>query len=81
MVDYLEIQTVPMREKIINEVKRFKSFERVLLGRKSPVIIKDIDIRNYAKFLLQEGSTEEKQEFMMCLKSDIIFNNKVVKLK
>jgi hypothetical protein len=80
LIDDLEIQTVPMREKITSEVKRFKSFEQMLLNRKTPVIIKDIDIRNYAKFILQEGSMEEKREFMRCLKSGILLNSKKISL-
>ncbi len=81
LIDDLEIQTVPMREKITSEVKRFKIFESMLLGRKSPVVIKDIDIRNYAKFILQEGSMEEKREFLGCLKSEILLSNKKIELK
>lgn len=52
----------------------------MLLNRKSPVVIKDIDIRNYAKFILQEGSIEEKREFLRCLKSEILLNNKKITL-
>ena len=81
LVNDLEIQTVPMREKITAEVKRFKSFEQMLLGRKTPVVIKDIDIRNYAKFILQEGSMDEKREFLKCLKSEISLSNKKISLK
>ncbi|MCX6747720.1 MAG: hypothetical protein NTW98_02115, partial [Candidatus Nomurabacteria bacterium] len=79
--DDLKIQTVPMREKITSEVKRFKSFEKMLLGRKTPVVIKDIDIRNYAKFILQEGSMEEKREFLRCLSTQILLNNKKISLR
>jgi len=81
LINDIEIQTVPMREKITSEVKRFKSFERMLLGRKTPVVIKDIDIRNYAKFILQEGLMEEKRDFLRCLKSEILLNNKKIVLK
>jgi len=81
LIDDIEIQTVPMREKITSEVKRFKSFEQMLLGRKTSVIIKDIDIRNYAKFILQEGSMGEKREFLRCLKSEISLSNKKIALK
>jgi hypothetical protein len=70
-----------MREKITTEVKRFKSFDSMILGRKSPVVIKDIDIRNYAKFILQEGSMDEKREFLGCLKSEILLSNKSILLK
>ena len=81
LIDDIEIQTVPMREKITSEVKRFKKFEQMLLGSKTPVIVKDIDIRNYSKFILQEGSIEEKREFLRCLKSEIILNKKIIILK
>ncbi len=49
-----------MREKITAEVQRFKKFEQMLLGTKTSVTVKDIDIRNYAKFIPVEGSTDEK---------------------
>lgn len=80
LIDDLEIQTVPMRDKISSEVQRFKKFEQMLLGGKTPVSVKDIDIRNYAKFILQEGSLEEKREFMRCLKSEILLKNKKIYL-
>lgn len=81
LVDDLEIQTVPMKEKITAEVQRFKKFEQMLLGSKTIVAVKDIDIRNYAKFILIEGSMDEKREFMRCLKSGIILDNKRVSLR
>jgi site-specific DNA recombinase len=81
LIDDLEIQIVPMREKINEEVKRFKKFEQMLLGSKTPITVKDIDIRNYAKFILQEGSLEEKREFLRCLSSQITLNNKKISLR
>ncbi|MBP6854886.1 MAG: recombinase family protein [Candidatus Pacebacteria bacterium] len=81
LMDDLEIQTVPMKEQISNDLKRFKKFEQMLLGSKTPIAVKDIDIRNYAKFILQEGTLDEKREFLRCLKSEIILKNKKVTLK
>lgn len=80
LVDDLEIQTVPMKEKITAEVQRFKKFEQMLLGTKTTVAVKDIDIRNYAKFILIEGSIDEKREFLKCLKSGIILKNKGISI-
>jgi site-specific DNA recombinase len=51
LMNDLDIQTVPMREKITNDLKRFKKFEQMLLGSKTAVAVKDIDIRNHAKFI------------------------------
>lgn len=81
LMDDLEIQTVPMKEKITAEVQRFKKFEQMLLGTKTPVAVKDIDIRNYAKFILIEGTMDEKREFMRCLKSEIVLRDKKVELR
>ncbi len=81
LMDDVEIQTVPMREKITAEVHRFKKFEQMLLGTKTTVAVKDIDIRNYAKFIILEGTTDEKREFLRCLRSEILLKNKRVSLK
>jgi DNA invertase Pin-like site-specific DNA recombinase len=81
LIDDLEIQTVPLKEKITEEVRRFKKFQSMLLGNKTPIAVKDIDIRNYTKFILQEGSMDEKREFLRCLKSGIVLNDKKISLK
>jgi hypothetical protein len=78
LIDDLDIQVVPMKERITNEVRRFKLFQQMLLGTKIQVAIKDIDIRNYAKFILVEGDLEEKREFLRCLNSKITLKNKVI---
>ena len=54
LIDDLGIQVVPMREKITNEVRRFKLFQQTLLGIKAQISVKDIDIRNYAKFIFRK---------------------------
>ena len=80
LMDDLDIQVVPMRDKISNEVKRFKLFQQTLLGTKAQISVKDIDIRNYAKFILLEGSMDEKRELLGCLKSKVLLKNKMVSL-
>ena len=81
LIDDIDIQTVPMKERAVEEVKRIKAFEQMLLDTKSIIIIKDIDIRNYAKFILQEGKIEEKRELLRCLKGEIILKSKKIHLK
>ena len=80
LMNDLDIQVVPMKEKIANEVKRFKLFQQTLLGTKAQISVKDIDIRNYAKFILQEGGVDEKRNFLSCLRSQIKLTNKVISL-
>ena len=39
-----------------------------------------IDIRNYAKYILQEGKDVEKRELLGCLKGKIVLKEKNIKL-
>ena len=52
----------------------------MLLGKEERIAVSNIDIRNYAKFILQEGGVMEKREFLRCLKSDLYIKNKKVRL-
>lgn len=80
LIDDLDIKTVPMKEKITEEVKRIKAFEQTLLNTKAIIAVKDIDIRNYAKFILQKGTTQEKRTFLNCLKSRVSLSHKKISL-
>lgn len=81
LVDKLDIQLIPIKDKICKEVRRYKQFQKIILGSKSPIVIKDIDIRNYAKFILQAGSDQEKRELLNCFNGNIILHDKKVSIK
>ncbi len=42
--------------------------------------VKDADIRNYAKYLLTEGSMFEKRDLLGCLKSKVVLSDKKVNI-
>ena len=42
---------------------------------------KGFDIRNYAKYILRDGTTIEKRELLGCLRSEILLNNKQIKIE
>ena len=81
LMDKIDINEISIKEKIKEEVGRFKKFQRVVLENKEKIEIKDIDIRNYAKYILQEGTDIEKRELLSCLKSKLEIKDKVVRLK
>jgi site-specific DNA recombinase len=80
LIDDVDIKSLPMKEKITREVRRYKKFHSMLLDTKSEIIIKNIDLRNYAKFILQEGSIEEQRELIGCLRSNLFLTKKKVYL-
>ena len=43
----------------------------MILGSKEKMVVADIDIRNYAKYILREGKDIEKRELLGCFKSKI----------
>ena len=69
-----------MRDKIKLEVERIKKFQQSVLGIKQDIQIQDIDVRNYAKFILKDGLIQEKRELLGCLKSKILLKDKVINL-
>lgn len=78
LVDKIDLDEIGMKEKIKIEVERFKKFQKNLLGVKEKVEVGDIDIRNYAKYILKDGTDLEKRELLSCMKSKISLKNKIV---
>lgn len=80
LMDTIDLHEIGIKEKIKSEVERFKKFHHSVLGTKTKVQVKDIDIRNYAKYLLREGMPIEKRELLSCLKSKILLREKAITL-
>jgi len=80
LIEKIDIDEIGIKEKIKEEIERFKGFQRVATGIKGKVVVADIDIRNYAKYVLREGKDVEKRELLGCLKSKIELKNKIITL-
>ena len=78
LIDQVNINEIGMQEKIKYEVERIKRFNQSVLNTKQQIQIKDVDIRDYAKFILKDGLIEEKRELLTCFKSKILLKNKIV---
>lgn len=81
IIDKMDINELGMRHKFQEEVDRHRRFQKNVLKEKiEKVDGLDIDIRTYSKYLLKEGSMEEKREVLGCIKSRIMVKNKEVTL-
>jgi DNA invertase Pin-like site-specific DNA recombinase len=80
LMDQIDIDEIGIKEKVKAEVERIKKFNSSLLGVKEKIKVEDVDIRNYAKFVLREGQNLEKRELLGCIKSTIQLKNKVINL-
>jgi DNA invertase Pin-like site-specific DNA recombinase len=78
IIKTIDLDEIGIKEKIKLEVERFKKFQKVIHSGKEKIDATDIDIRNYAKYILQEGSDIEKRELLGCLKRKILLKNEVI---
>jgi DNA invertase Pin-like site-specific DNA recombinase len=76
LIEDVKISEKSMRNKIKEEVSRIKKFNQLLLGIEQDISVSSIDIQNYAKFILKEGSIDEKRELLGCLNGRIVLRDK-----
>jgi len=79
-VDKLDFKKLPVQEKIEGEIKRFKKFQMMATGENQNIDVSNVDVKNYIKFLLQEGDDQEKRELLTCLNGEILLKNKVINI-
>lgn len=81
-IDIIDIDELGIRDKIERELKRYNTFRAGVLGvEKEKQNLTEVDIRNYAKYILNEGTILEKRELLSCLKSKLVLEDRKLKLE
>lgn len=80
LMDKIDLDELGIKNRIEDEIKRFNKFRSGVLGHKQDKIEVDVDTRNYAKYLLKEGTLVEKRELLGCLKSELMLKDKKISL-
>ncbi len=80
-INKLDFKKIAVQDKIQAEIKRFKKFQIMTTGKNDNIDVSDVDVKNYIKFLLQEGDDQEKRELLTCLNGEILLKNKVIEIK
>ncbi|EKD86165.1 MAG: resolvase protein [uncultured bacterium] len=83
IVDKIDLSTIGIKQKLEQEMSRFNNFRNKVLGLSEEQKTKQsgLDLRAYAKYLLKEGSLEEKRELMQSFTSKLLLINKQVVLE
>ena len=82
VIDKVNINDLGMRMKLEEEIKRFNRLQR-LATRGTPnmkIDENDIATREYAKYVLKEGSVTEKRELLGHLRSRLVLKDKKITL-
>lgn len=81
IIDKINLDKSGIKKKLEVEIERHKKFHSGIMGKtEQEYNAKDADIRNYAKYLLIEGSMFEKRDLLTCLKSRILLKEKSVRV-
>lgn len=83
ILDKVDIDRVTTMEKVQKEVMRYRKFSYGVLGQETNAQKQslEIDVRNYAKYILTEGSKEDKRELLGCLRSRLELKDRTIYLR
>ena len=82
LIDDLELDEIGAQEQFHDELARYQKFNGVL-GKNGHTIIKKpaIDLRAYAKYVLQEGTKDEKREILKYVSGELFLRDQKVYLE
>lgn len=83
LIDKIDIDEIEAKEKIQEEINKYKQFSYAVLGRETEFDKKTIeaDLRNYIKHVLRTGTKDQKREILDCLRSEVVVLDKRILLK
>lgn len=81
LFDSISVNRMRISEKLNREVERHRKFVNGILGQEvAETQTNQVNIRNYAKYILQEGTRDEKREIMGCIDATIFIKDSKVYL-
>ena len=81
MFDTLSLNKVKLNTKLDDEIQKFKKLQAMFLGKKRTDKIESVDLRDYAKFVLREGSILEQRSVLGCVSSELVLKNSEITTK
>ena len=75
MLDTISLDQVKLNTKLNAEIQKFKKLQAMFLGKKKTEKIESIDIRDYARFVLTEGTVLEQRSILECISSVLTLNS------
>jgi hypothetical protein len=82
IIDKIDVNEIGIRHKFEDEIKRYNKFRKEVLRlhNEKPLSNEEIDIKTYAKYILREGSIQEKRELLSFLKGKLVVSGKRVEI-
>ena len=82
-MDKIEFDEKASMKKFEGEIKKYNRLTQLMFGDKfiKGQKGKSIDLRAYAKYILREGTKEEKRDLLLSLKTEIFIKGKEIVIK
>lgn len=81
LMDKIDLNETGVKHRFEDELKRYNKFSRRVLGMQDKTRAhQEIDLRTYAKYILREGTNEEKRELMGCFKSRLFIKQRTIEM-
>ena len=83
ILDEIDLDELGIQGQFKEEVERYYKFSKGVLGIQLNQFEKqkEIDLRNYAKYILKEGVIQEQRNLLSNLKSRLVMRDKTIKLE
>ena len=81
LLDQVDLDELGLTERVKQEVARYNRFRSGVLGIKEADQQTDTNIRNYAKYMIKEGTIYEKREILEYMKNKLVITEKVLSLE
>jgi hypothetical protein len=81
MLDSIGLDNVKLSLKLNAEIQKFKKLQAMFLGKKKTEDVESIDLRDYARFVLTEGTILEQRSVLECVSSELLLENSKVTAK
>lgn len=82
ILDQVNLDELGIQAQYKEEVDRYYKFSRGVMGIANTDFEKQkqMNVRNYTKYLLKEGTIIEKRQLLSCLRSKLVMRDKIVRL-
>ena len=82
LMDNIDLNEIGIKERIKADIEKIRKLQTGVFGTTPPKTkVADVDIRNYAKYILRDGAMLEKRELLSCLQSKILMSNKNIRIQ
>lgn len=82
LMNTIPINNLRAQTKLKEEMERYRKFtETILLQKDKNSVVPKVDLRSFAKYVLREGSRDEKREIINCIGTTIYLKDRKIYIK